>query len=75
MGSVGLNEDFFSAFAGQGSNTRSIDDLIERMDKGEFDLIAVGRALLQDPNWADKIRHGKLEELEQYSGEALTTLS
>lgn len=75
VGSVGLNEDFFSAFAGQGSNTRSIDDLIERMDKGEFDLIAVGRALLQDPNWADKIRHGKLEELEQYSGEALTTLS
>jgi 2,4-dienoyl-CoA reductase-like NADH-dependent reductase (Old Yellow Enzyme family) len=75
VGSVGLNEDFFSAFAGKGSSTRSIDDLIERMDKGEFDLVAVGRALLQDPNWANKIRNSKHDELEQYSGEALTTLS
>jgi 2,4-dienoyl-CoA reductase-like NADH-dependent reductase (Old Yellow Enzyme family) len=75
VGSVGLNEDFFSAFAGQGANTRSIDDLIERMNKGEFDLIAVGRALLQDANWTQKIRNGKQEELQQYSGEALATLS
>ena len=75
VGSVGLNEDFFSAFAGKGSSTRSIDDLIERMDKGEFDLVAVGRALLQDPNWANKIHQGQLQELEQYSGEALATLS
>ncbi|WP_299080565.1 NADH:flavin oxidoreductase [uncultured Paraglaciecola sp.] len=75
VGSVGLNEDFFSAFAGKGSGTRSIDDLVERMDKGEFDLVGVGRALLQDPNWANKIRNSELDELEQYSGEALTTLS
>jgi 2,4-dienoyl-CoA reductase-like NADH-dependent reductase (Old Yellow Enzyme family) len=75
VGSVGLNGDFFSAFAGKGSGTRSIDDLIERMDKGEFDLVAVGRALLQDPNWANKIRDNKLDELEQYSGEALSTLA
>lgn len=75
VGSVGLNEDFFTAFAGKGSSTRSIDDLIERMDKGEFDLVAVGRALLQDPSWANKIRNSKLEEIEQFSGEALATLS
>jgi 2,4-dienoyl-CoA reductase-like NADH-dependent reductase (Old Yellow Enzyme family) len=75
VGSVGLNEDFFSAFAGKGSSTRSIDDLVERMDKGEFDLVAVGRALLQDPNWANKIRESKHQELEQFSGAALATLS
>ena len=75
VGSVGLNGDFFGAFAGKGADKRSIDDLIERLDKGEFDLVAVGRALLQDPNWANKIRHEKLDELEEYSGEALTTLS
>jgi 2,4-dienoyl-CoA reductase-like NADH-dependent reductase (Old Yellow Enzyme family) len=75
VGSVGLNEDFFSAFAGKGSSTRAVDDLIERMDKGEFDLVAVGRALLQDPNWANKIRHAKHDELEQFSGDALATLS
>jgi 2,4-dienoyl-CoA reductase-like NADH-dependent reductase (Old Yellow Enzyme family) len=75
VGSVGLNEDFFSAFAGKGASTRSIDDLVERMDKGEFDLVAVGRALIQDPDWANKIREGKLQALEQYSGDALATLS
>jgi 2,4-dienoyl-CoA reductase-like NADH-dependent reductase (Old Yellow Enzyme family) len=75
VGSVGLNGDFFGAFAGKGSDTRSIDDLVERLDKGEFDLVAVGRALLQDPNWANKIRLGEIDKLEQYSGEALTTLS
>ena len=75
VGSVGLNEDFFTAFAGKGASTRAIDDLIERMDIGEFDLVAVGRALLQDPNWANKIRDSKHDELEQFSGEALATLS
>lgn len=75
VGSVGLNEDFFSAFAGVDSSTRSIDDLIERLDKGEFDLVAVGRALLQDPNWTSKIRDNQQHQLQQFSGEALTTLS
>ncbi|MEP1447125.1 MAG: NADH:flavin oxidoreductase [Paraglaciecola sp.] len=75
VGSVGLNGDFFGAFAGEGSSTRSIDDLIERLDKGEFDLVAVGRAILQDPNWANKIRQGDIDKLEQYSGEALSSLS
>jgi 2,4-dienoyl-CoA reductase-like NADH-dependent reductase (Old Yellow Enzyme family) len=75
VGSVGLNGDFFGAFTGKGSDTRSIDDLVERLDKGEFDLVAVGRAILQDPNWANKIRQGELDKLEQYSGEALSTLS
>jgi len=75
VGSVGLNGDFFGAFAGKGSDTRSIDDLIERLDKGEFDLVAVGRALLQDSEWANKIHQGDMEKLETYSGDALATLS
>ena len=75
VGSVGLNEDFFGAFAGKSSSTRSIDDLIERIDKGEFDIVAVGRALLQDPQWANKIHQGNTNALETYSGDALATLS
>lgn len=71
VGSVGLNDDFFGAFKGQDSSTRSVDDLLERLDAGEFDLVAVGRALLQDPNWANKIKENRTDELEQYSGKAL----
>ena len=44
-------------------------------DKGEFDLVAVGRALLQDPQWANKIHQGNMSALETYSGDALVTLS
>lgn len=75
VGSVGLNDDFFGAFQGQGSETRAVDDLLERLDAGEFDLVAVGRALLQDPNWSNKIKENRMNELQQYSGKALATLS
>ena len=57
VGSVGLSGDMVSAFTGHGSKATDLDRLVERMERGEFDLIAVGRALLGDPAWARKI-HG-----------------
>ena len=48
VGSVGLSGDMLSTFSGEGSNPASLERLIERMERGEFDLIAVGRALLND---------------------------
>ena len=74
VGSVGLNGDFVNAFAGQGAPQRSLDDLEARLDRGEFDLVAVGRAILQDPEWAKKIKEGRLGELTDYDGKALATL-
>lgn len=74
VGSVGLDGDFFSAFAGVGSQAAPLDSLVERMDAGEFDLVAVGRALLQDPEWVKKVKEGRQDELENYNGEALKTL-
>ena len=75
VGSVGLNSDFIGAFQGEGSGQRSLDDLEERLDRGEFDLVAVGRALLQDPLWAQKVREGRLDELRDYDAASLATLS
>ncbi len=74
VGSVGLNGDFFGAFVGQGSEAAPLDQLIEMMARDEFDMVAVGRALLQDPHWASKVKEGRMNELENYSGEALKTL-
>jgi len=74
VGSVGLDGDFFGAFAGQGATAASIDSLIGMMDRDEFDMIAVGRALLHDPFWAQKVKEGRMDELESYDGEALKTL-
>ncbi|WP_443936850.1 NADH:flavin oxidoreductase [Pedobacter sp. MW01-1-1] len=74
VGSVGLNGDFFGAFAGQSSEPSSLDELIRRMDRGDFDLIAVGRALLSDPNWVQKIKNNRTDELKGFTKEALMEL-
>ena len=75
VGSVGLKGDFFGAFMGQSAELASLDNLHERMERGEFDLIAVGRALIQDPDWAHKVQEGRLEDLQPYDGEALKVLA
>lgn len=56
VGSVGLSQDSSSAFRGEGSTSAGLERLVERMSRNEFDLIAVGRALLTDPNWVLKVQ-------------------
>ncbi|MFN3834500.1 MAG: NADH:flavin oxidoreductase [Glycocaulis sp.] len=74
VGSVGLNSDFLGAFMGEGSPAASIDGLIQRFEAGEFDLVAVGRALLSNYQWAAKVRDGRFGELNDFSAEALEEL-
>lgn len=74
VGSVGLSGDFFGAFAGESSQPSSLDELLRRFDREDFDLVGVGRPLLSDPNWAKKIREGKNDELKGFSKEALGEL-
>jgi len=75
VGSVGLNTDFVTTLVKQAdAGKRSLDDLYERLEREEFDLVAVGRALLQDPYWAQKVKDGRMDELEDYSPKARETL-
>ncbi len=75
VGSVGLNDDFINAYRGKSAETAGLDALIERLDRDEFDLVAVGRALLVDPQWPEKIRHGRFDALKPFTPEAVQTLS
>jgi 2,4-dienoyl-CoA reductase-like NADH-dependent reductase (Old Yellow Enzyme family) len=75
VGSVGLAGDFISWFGGAEAGIRGIDDLTTRLDAGEFDLVAVGRALLADPAWALKIRDGRAAEITAFTRELLQTLA
>ena len=75
VGSVGLSGEFIAAYGGESSQPTGLDQLINRMQENEFDLIAVGRALLQDPEWAIKIRDGRDGELMEFTKEALTVLN
>ncbi len=79
VGSVGLNASFIDEekrdmVDGSGVATASIDELGARMAAGEFDMVAVGRALLQDPEWVLKVKAGRYEELQDYDKAALKTL-
>jgi len=74
VGSVGLTGDFFGAFAGESSQPSSLDELTRRMDRGDFDLVAVGRPILADPNWVTKIKAGQTGELKGFTKEALGEL-
>ncbi len=75
VGSVGLSGEFIASFAGESSQSAPLDQLLDRLEADEFDLVAVGRALLVDPEWASKIRAGRSAELRSFTKEALATLS
>ena len=74
VGSVGLSGEFIAAFAGESSKPASLDELVRRFDRGDFDLVAVGRALISDPEWVLKVRDGRNDELADFSPQALATL-
>ncbi len=79
VGSVGLNAEFLPQ-PGSGSTDfqaaepASLDNLLHRMDNGEFDLVAVGRALIANPDWVLKVREGQLAELKAYDKAYLESL-
>ncbi|MGN2640038.1 NADH:flavin oxidoreductase [Nocardia takedensis] len=75
VGSVGLDREFVGP-AGRSSTTalRDIEDLLDRAEGDEFDLVAVGRALIADPEWAHKALNGRLSQTHPYQVEHARTL-
>jgi 2,4-dienoyl-CoA reductase-like NADH-dependent reductase (Old Yellow Enzyme family) len=75
VGSVGLDKTFDVTFgAERHAAVSGVDDLGALFERGEFDLVAIGRALLADPAWVDKVRSGRLAELTPYDATTTATL-
>lgn len=74
VGSVGLDGDFIKAFRGEGAPAAGLEWVNQALERGDFDLVAVGRALLADPEWVVKIRDERPHELLGFSKEHLATL-
>jgi 2,4-dienoyl-CoA reductase-like NADH-dependent reductase (Old Yellow Enzyme family) len=74
VGSVGLTGEFVAGFAGERSEPASLERLEAMLDRGDFDLVAVGRALLQDPEWVVKVREGRTDELKAFDRSVMATL-
>ncbi len=75
VGSVSLTTDYITTVVeGGGSGTGNIDGLIEQLTSGEFDLIAIGRAMLSNPDWGNIVREGRFGDLVAYDPEVQKTL-
>jgi 2,4-dienoyl-CoA reductase-like NADH-dependent reductase (Old Yellow Enzyme family) len=44
-----------------------LDQLLDLFDKGHFDVVAVGRALLSEPEWVRKHASNRMEEIQPYA--------
>lgn len=66
VGSVGLETQFRSEKQGQVIQPAPVDRLAEQFESGEFDIVAIGRALLADPAWVNRLRDGRLDEFTGY---------
>jgi len=77
VGSVGLDGEFlqFMVDTDKVAQPASLEKLLQRLGDQEFDLVAVGRALLVDAQWAAKVREGREEDILPFSREALTSLA
>ena len=75
VGAVGLSGDVYESFAGKSAQSRRLDGLLARLERGEFDLVAVGRALLQDPAWLEKVRHGRVDQIADFTPASFAILS
>ncbi|MGV9677785.1 NADH:flavin oxidoreductase [Nocardia sp. NPDC003482] len=71
VGSVGLDTEFPQMSPAAATD---IGALLDRMERDEFDLVAIGRALLGDPEWLAKVLAGRIDELTPFHGGVLGSL-
>lgn len=74
VGSVGLNGDFISGYNGVPAGPASLDRLVEMFERGDFDLVAVGRALIVNPEWSNQVKAGRFDELKPFTLDSLPVL-
>lgn len=75
VGSITLNEEFTSTFrSAETASVAGIDELLERLEREEFDLVAIGRSLIVNPSWPAIVRRGAVDELLPYQRDVLAQL-
>ncbi|MFK7978015.1 MAG: 12-oxophytodienoate reductase, partial [Halioglobus sp.] len=77
VGSVGMNADFIP-LPGEATfreaEPANLDALEARLEKDEFDLVAVGRAMIANPDWANRVKDGQMDALKPFEKEQLFDL-
>ena len=58
------------SFAGEGTEKTDLSELLRRLERQDFDLVAVGRAILSDYQWVQKIKTGNTESFSDFQQKA-----
>ena len=70
VGSVGLATDVMNALIGTIDDGLGLEanlaELLRRFERGDFDLVAVGRSLIADPDWPRKIRGNAFPDIRPF---------
>ncbi len=70
VGSIGLDQPHHSKLFRDkvkiDANVTELDDVIEAVSRGDFDLAAVGRAILADPDWVEKVRTDRMRDIRPF---------
>ena len=77
VGSVSLEDDFLDEQArgiSEHSEPASIGNLAALLDRGDFDLVAIGRSLIPNPDWPKRVKAGQEDTLLAYDKRYLATL-
>lgn len=76
MPTVAVGRVSVSASMDEGAAVQTTDPApaAELIQRGEADMIAVGRSLIANPRWCDTVREGRWNELVPYTREMLESL-
>jgi 2,4-dienoyl-CoA reductase-like NADH-dependent reductase (Old Yellow Enzyme family) len=76
VGSVGLDTEMpDSLLSGNVAQPARFERLIEMLERGDFDLVAVGRSLIADPDWPRKIARIEYDKLVGFTPQILKETS
>ena len=76
VGSVTLSAEMIATvMEGETATPRSIADLVDRLERKEFDLVAIGRALITNPDWPKMVASGRAGHLNPFAVGALAQLT
>jgi len=75
VGSVTLNEEFTETFRSpEAAAATGIEELLARLEREEFDLVAIGRSLIVNPDWPALVQRGEIAQLKPYQRDVLAQL-
>lgn len=69
VGSVGLDIDVMASLNGEEARQTGatrIDELVRRFQRGDFDLVSVGRSQIGDPEWIAKMTEHRVSDIRAF---------